>query len=83
MVLNSGYSDCSIGRVNQSIIPSTDVIQLALPQKKTTAQAVETSVTVNNSPTKDYIYPDDHAQPANEMIAGFRPFTKSTLIYTW
>ena len=26
----------------------------------TTAQAVETSVTVNNSPKQDYIHPDDH-----------------------
>ena len=26
----------------------------------TTTQAVEMSVTVNNSPTQDYIHPDDH-----------------------
>ena len=32
------------------IIPSTDVIQLTLTLKMTTAQVVETSVTVNNKP---------------------------------
>ena len=31
--------------------------------KMTTAQVVETSVTVSNSPIQDYVYPDDHAQP--------------------
>ena len=45
---------------NQSIIPSTDVIQLTLTLKMTTAQVVETSVTVNNnSPIQDYVHPDD------------------------
>ena len=43
---------------NQSIIPSTDVIQLTLTLKMTTAQVVETSVTVNNnSPIQDYVHP--------------------------
>ena len=37
-------------------IPSTDVIQLTLTLKMTTAQVVETSVTVdNNSPIQDYV----------------------------
>ena len=37
---------------NQSIIPSSDVLQLTLTQKMTTAKVVRTSVTVNNnSPT--------------------------------
>ena len=50
---------------NQSIIPSTDVIQLTLALKMTTAQVVEkTSVTVNNnSPIQDYVHLDDHTQP--------------------
>ena len=49
---------------NQSIIPSTDVIQLTLTLKMTTAQVVETSVTVNNdSPIQDYFHPDDQTQP--------------------
>ena len=39
---------------NQSIIPSTDVIQLTLTLKMTTAKVVETSVSVNNnSPIQD------------------------------
>ena len=47
---------------NQSII-STDVIQLTLTLKMTTAQVVETSVTINNnSPIQDYIHPDDQTQ---------------------
>ena len=29
----------------------------------TTAQVVETSVTVNNSPIQDYVHPDDQTQP--------------------
>ena len=48
---------------NQSIIPSTDVIRLALTLKMTTSQVVETSVTVNNnSPIQDYIHPEDQTQ---------------------
>ena len=41
----------------------------------TTAQVVETSVTVNNnSPIQDYVHPDDRTQPF-EMTPGFKPFT--------
>ena len=29
----------------------------------TTAQVVEASVTVNNSPIQDYVHPDDQTQP--------------------
>ena len=62
---------------NQSIIPSTGVIQLTLTLKMTTAQVVETSVTVNNiSPIQDYVHPDDQTQPTFEMTPGFKPFTK-------
>ena len=44
---------------NQSFILSTDVIQLTLTLKMTTAKVVETSVTVNNnSPIQDYVHPD-------------------------
>ena len=61
---------------NQSIIPSADVIQLTLTLKMTTAQVVETLVTVNdNSPIQDYIHPDDQTQPTFEMTPGFKPFT--------
>ena len=42
----------------------------------TTAQVVETSVTVNNNiPIKDYVHPDDQTQPTFEMTPGFKPFT--------
>ena len=47
-------------RTNQSSLPSTDVIQLTLTLKMTTAQVVEMSVTVNNnSPIQDYVHLDD------------------------
>ena len=45
----------------------------------TTAQVVETSVTVNNSPIQDYVNPDDQTQPTFEMTPGFKPFTKDIL----
>ena len=42
----------------------------------TTAQVVETSVTVNNSsPIQDYVHLDDQTQPTFEMTPGFKPFT--------
>ena len=42
----------------------------------TTAQVVETSVTVNNnSPIQDYVHPGDQTQPTFEMTPGFKPFT--------
>ena len=48
---------------------STDVIQLTLTLKMTTAQVVETSVTVNNnSPIQDYVHPDDQTRPTFEII---------------
>ena len=53
---------------NQSIIPSTDVIQLTFTLKITTAQVVETSVTVNNRPIQDYVHPDDQTQPFDNYI---------------
>ena len=41
----------------------------------TTAQVVEMSVTVkNNRPIRDYVHPDDQAQPTHEMTPGFNPF---------
>ena len=42
----------------------------------TTAQVVETSVTVNNSPIQDYVHPDNQTQPTFEMTPGFKLFTK-------
>ena len=34
----------------------------------TTAQVVETSITVNNSPIQDYIHLDDQTQPTSALI---------------
>ena len=52
------------------------MIQLTLTLKMTTAQVVETSVTVNNnSPIQDYVHLDDQTQPTVEMTPGFKPFT--------
>ena len=58
-------------QVLATIKPSTDVIQLTLTLKMTTAQVVETSVTVksvnNNSPIQVYVHPDDQTQPTFEI----------------
>ena len=45
------------------------MIQLTLTLKMTTAQVVETSVTVNNSPIQDYVHPDDQTQPTFEVYS--------------
>ena len=46
----------------------------------TTAQVVETSVTVNNkSPIQNYVHPDDQTQSTFEMTPGFKPLTMLTL----
>ena len=65
---------------NQSLIPSTDLMQLILTLKITTARIVETSVTVNNSPIQYHVHPDDQMQPAYEMTPVFRPFTLLALL---
>ena len=52
------------------------MIQLTLTVKMTTAEVVETSVTVNNnSSIQDYVHPDDQTQPSFEITPGFKPFT--------
>ena len=59
------------------------IFRVKLTLKMTTAQVVETSVTVNNnSPIQDYVHLDDHAQPTYEMTPVFKPFTdiKFTLL---
>ena len=60
---------------DESLILSVDVIQVTLTLKMTTAQVVETSVAVNNSPLQDCVHPDDHTQTTFEMTPGFKPFT--------
>ena len=56
---------------NQSIIPSTDVIELTLTLKMT-ARVVETLVNVNNnSSSQDYVYTDnghDISAPESNFI---------------
>ena len=48
----------------------------------TTAQVVETSVTVNNnSPIQDYFHSDGQTRPTFEMTPGFKPFTKHALLH--
>ena len=57
------------------------MIQLTLTLKMTTAEVVETSVTVkNNSPIQDYVHADDQTQPTFEMTPGFKPFTALSLM---
>ena len=52
------------------------MIQLTLTLKMTTAQVVETSVTVNNNrPIQDYVHPEDQTQPTFKMTPEFKPFT--------
>ena len=49
--------------------------------KMTTAQVVETSVSVNNnSPIQDYVNPDDQTHPTFEMTPGFKPFTIDSML---
>ena len=49
---------------------------IPLTLKVTTAQVVETPVTVNrNSPIQDYVHADNHTQPTYEKTPGFKPFT--------
>ena len=51
--------------------------------KMTTAQIVETSVTVNNnSPIQDYVHPDDETQPTFEMTPGFKLHRVNGLVCT-
>ena len=51
-------------------------MNVVLNRKMTTAQVVETSVTVNNnSPIQDYVHPDDQTQPTFEVTPGFKTFT--------
>ena len=62
--------------MSSAIVSGIQLIQLTMTLKTTTTQVVETSVTVNNNrPIQNYIHPDDHTQPTNEMTPGCKPFT--------
>ena len=45
-----------------------------LSLRMTTAQVVETLVTLNNSPIQGCVHPEHHAQPTYEMNPGFYPY---------
>ena len=47
-------------------------MNVVLNRKMTTAQVVETSVTINNNSP---IHLDDQTQPTFEVTLGFKPFT--------
>ena len=55
-------------------------MQLAFNLRMATAQVVETSVTVNNSPIQDYVHPDDRTPPNYEMTPGLIPFAELKLL---
>ena len=55
-------------------------MQLAFTLKMATAQVVETSVTVNNSPIQDYVHPDDRTPPNYEMTPGLILFAELKLL---
>ena len=75
-ILESNLFTTRVLLYNQSIIPSTDVIQLTLTLKMAAQLVVETLVNVNNnSSIQDYGYSDDETQPTFEMTPGFKPFT--------
>ena len=53
------------------------MVQLTLTLKMTTAQVVETSVTVNNnSPIQDYVHLNDQSQTTFEIIRSVSIFLK-------
>ena len=59
-------------------------LQLTLTLMTTTAQVVETSVTVhNNCPIQDYVHPDDQTHPNFEMTPGFKPFTIIDYVFSF
>ena len=59
----------------------TDMMQLTFNLKMTTAQVVETSVTVNNnSPIQDYVHPDDHTQPTCKIMHCFWRFLACVIL---
>ena len=50
--------------------------------KMTTAQVVETSVTVTNSSFQNYTHPDDHTTRTTDT-PGFKPFTIINIVITY
>ena len=64
--MTNNITTCLTNQINnQSLKPSTDMIQLTLTLTMTTTEVVKTSVTVNNSPFQDNFYPNNHTQLTN------------------
>ena len=64
------------------VVPTLELVDETLTLKMTTAQVVETSVTVNNnSPIQEYVHPDNQTQHTFEMTLGFKPFTEILMCY--
>ena len=77
-VAMAARGNSSLPLAKQQLVPAEVPlhIQLTLTLKMTTAEVVETSVTVNNnSPMQDYVHPDDQTQPTSEMTPESKPFT--------
>jgi len=61
------FTTCAVVVFRVKVIWVEDYLKMTL--KMTTAQVVETSVTVNNnSPIQDYVHPDDQTQPTFEIM---------------
>ena len=61
---------------NQSIIPSTDVIQLTFDSENDYHTGFRN---VSHCPIQDYVHLNDQTQPTFEMTHGFKPFTDSKI----
>ena len=63
-------------------IGASNLIQLTLTLKMTTAHVVETSVTDNNNgPIQDYVHPGDQTQPTFEY-SGYRKRNNNAATYS-
>ena len=49
----------------------------------TTAQSVEMSVTVNNSPIRVYFHPDDHTQPTYDIFIDYLNIIQISCVLSW
>jgi len=52
------------------------MMQLTLTLKMITAQVIETSFAVNNSPIHNFEQPDNHVPPSYEITPVFKPSTE-------
>ena len=60
---------------------NSKLIDSSFKMKMTTAQVVELSVTIKNSPPiQDYVHLDKNTQPSYKMTPGLKPFTEKLLL---